>query len=62
MEHELRILCLEDSPQDAEFVRRELQRAGMAFTLRCVETREDFVEQREFSAEPDYLRLPPAVV
>lgn len=47
MEHELRILVLEDSPQDAEFVRRMLQRSGMSFSLRCVETREAFVEQLE---------------
>jgi signal transduction histidine kinase len=47
MERELRILHLEDSPQDAEFVRRELRRAGMSFKLSCVDTKEAFVEQLE---------------
>ena len=45
MEHKLRILHLEDSPQDAAFVQRELRRGGMSFDFRCVDTREAFVEQ-----------------
>src|SRR6266852_4735279 len=54
MEHELRILHLEDSPPDSEFVRRELRRAGMSFTLRCVDTREAFVEELE-NFQPDLI-------
>jgi two-component system cell cycle sensor histidine kinase/response regulator CckA len=45
MESELRILLLEDSPQDAEFVKRELRREGMSFIARRVDSRESFVIQ-----------------
>jgi hypothetical protein len=44
MERELRILILEDEPNDAELVERELRKAGMSFTPKRVETREDFFE------------------
>lgn len=54
MEHELRILYLEDSPQDAAFVRGVLRRAGMFFNLRCIDTREAFVEQLE-KFQPDLI-------
>jgi signal transduction histidine kinase len=54
MEHELRILHLEDSPQDAAFVRRELRRTGMSVNVRCVDTREAFVEQLE-KFQPDLI-------
>jgi signal transduction histidine kinase len=54
MEHELRILHLEDSPPDAAFVRGVLRRAGMSFSLRCVDTREGFVEQLE-KFQPDLI-------
>ncbi len=54
MEHQLRILHLEDSPPDAAFVRGVLRRAGMAFNLRCVDTREAFVEQLE-KFQPDLI-------
>ncbi len=47
MEHESRILLLEDSPQDAEFVRRELQRGGVVFNLCRVDTEEAFVDKLE---------------
>ncbi|MCL5238246.1 MAG: ATP-binding protein [Nitrospirae bacterium] len=44
MERGLRILILEDAPADAEMIERELQKAGIAFSSRRVETREDFVK------------------
>jgi signal transduction histidine kinase len=47
-----RILILEDVPTDAELVQRELQKAGFAFTSRCVDTREAFLgELEEFSPD-----------
>jgi signal transduction histidine kinase len=54
MEDQLRILHLEDSPVDAAFVRRELRRSGMSFNLRCVDTREAFVERLE-KFQPDLI-------
>src|SRR5712691_6052085 len=54
MEPELRILHLEDSPQDSAFVRRQLQRAGISINFRCVDTREAFVEQLE-KFQPDLI-------
>jgi signal transduction histidine kinase len=54
MEHELRILHLEDSPQDSELVRRELRRTGLSFAFRCVDTRAGFVEQLE-KFQPDLI-------
>jgi PAS domain S-box-containing protein len=47
MSDELRILILEDVPADAELMERELQRAGIAFTSRRVETRDAFLKQLE---------------
>lgn len=44
MEKELRILILEDVPTDAELIERQLQKAGIAFSSRHVETREDFIK------------------
>src|SRR5262245_27313814 len=38
----LRILIVEDAPADAELCQRELRRSGLAFTARCVDTREAF--------------------
>ncbi len=38
----LRILIVEDTPADAELCQRELSRAGLKFTARCVDTREAF--------------------
>jgi two-component system, cell cycle sensor histidine kinase and response regulator CckA len=52
MKRDLRILHLEDSPEDAALVRRELRRAGMSCSLRCVDRREAFVEQLE-KFQPD---------
>jgi PAS domain S-box-containing protein/putative nucleotidyltransferase with HDIG domain len=40
---ELRILMLEDEPDDAELARRELRKSGMAFVSECVDNREAFV-------------------
>ncbi|MDO8932194.1 MAG: PAS domain S-box protein, partial [Rhodocyclaceae bacterium] len=39
----MQILMLEDEPLDAELAERELRKAGVVFTPRRVETREDFV-------------------
>ena len=43
----LRILILEDVPTDAELVERALRNAGIAFTSRLVDTRDDFLKQLE---------------
>ena len=43
----LRILILEDVPTDAELVKRELRNAGITFTSRFVDTRDDFLKQLE---------------
>lgn len=45
MLEELRILLLEDRPADAELIARALRRAGLAFTLRRVATREAFLHE-----------------
>ena len=37
------ILLIEDDPNDAELITRELRRGGVQFRSRCVETRHDFV-------------------
>ena len=42
-EHPVRLLFLEDNPADAELNARLLQRAGMVFVSRRVETRADFL-------------------
>jgi PAS domain S-box-containing protein/putative nucleotidyltransferase with HDIG domain len=41
---ELRVLMLEDVPIHAHMVEDELRRAKIRFTLRCVSTRQDFVQ------------------
>jgi PAS domain S-box-containing protein len=41
-QNELRILLLEDSPDDAELTEHELRKARMNFTLKRVESRESF--------------------
>jgi PAS domain S-box-containing protein len=50
----LRILLLEDVPMDAELVEYELERAGIAFTARCVAGREAFARELEAFA-PDLI-------
>src|SRR5688572_25581974 len=46
---ELRILFVEDSPEDAELESRELRKAGLQFTSQRVESREDLLRAlREF--------------
>jgi diguanylate cyclase (GGDEF)-like protein/PAS domain S-box-containing protein len=48
----LRILIVEDAPADAELCQRELRRAGLTFTARCVDTREAFEQAlREFTPD-----------
>ena len=42
IQKELRILMLEDSPDDAELNERELHKAGLQFTAQRVESREAF--------------------
>ena len=41
-ERELRVLIVEDAPADAELCQRELTRAGLRFTARCVDREPDF--------------------
>lgn len=50
----LRILILEDNPDDAQLIRIELQRASIDFIDRCVQTKEEFLRQlNEF--KPDVI-------
>ena len=52
MNREVRILLLEDSPADAELIKRELRRAGIEFTWLRVETKAAFTSAlRDF--KPD---------
>ncbi len=43
METTFRILVVEDLPSDVELAVREIEKTGITFTFRCVETREDFI-------------------
>src|SRR5437868_13616479 len=43
----LRILLLEDNPEDAELIAFELRRANIHFSMRRVETRSAFLEALE---------------
>ncbi|MDQ5988654.1 MAG: Adaptive-response sensory-kinase SasA [Syntrophus sp. SKADARSKE-3] len=52
MEKCLRILILEDNPDDAELVQFELEEAGLIFTPKVVVAEEDFIrELQEFSPD-----------
>jgi PAS domain S-box-containing protein len=44
MEKELRILILEDSPEDAELEEHELEKSGLLFTHKVVDTKEAFLK------------------
>ncbi|HKS38579.1 MAG TPA: ATP-binding protein [Verrucomicrobiae bacterium] len=44
MKKGIRILILEDEATDAELLRRELRRGHIAFSSKCVATRQDFVK------------------
>lgn len=44
MSKELRILILEDVPTDAELMEHELRKAGIEFSSRRVDTKEDFIK------------------
>lgn len=52
MEPSLNILILEDSPDDAQLIERELTKASMKFTSLIVETQQEF-EQGLISLRPD---------
>jgi len=54
MSEELRILMLEDVPEEAEVVQRELHASGLAFVARRVQTRSDFAAALEEFA-PDLI-------
>jgi PAS domain S-box-containing protein len=43
MNQQLKVLMLEDTPTDAELEERELRKAGIAFNLKRVETRDAFI-------------------
>ena len=45
MSEKLKILLLEDVPEDAELVKRQLRNEGLEFSSRLVETREDFIKE-----------------
>jgi PAS domain S-box-containing protein len=47
MNRELRVLMLEDTPNDAELAGRELRKTGLAFTSIRVETRDAFIRALE---------------
>lgn len=48
----LRILLLEDVLVDAELIERELRKANLSFTSRCVQTQEDFLKAlQEFAPD-----------
>jgi PAS domain S-box-containing protein len=47
MNRELRVLMLEDTPNDAELAERELRKAGIVFTSMRVETRDAFISALE---------------
>ena len=47
MNTHLKILLIEDSPEDAELLELELMNAQMEFTLRVVDTRENFIQELE---------------
>jgi DNA-binding NtrC family response regulator len=51
---EIRVLLIEDDPNDAVLLNHELRRGGLSFGVRCVDTRENFL--RELDAErPDVI-------
>lgn len=43
----LRILLLEDVPEEAEVLQHELRKAEIAFVARCVQSRAKFIEELE---------------
>jgi PAS domain S-box-containing protein len=45
--NELRILMLEDTPTDAELMKYELHKAGISFTAKRVERRNEFIRELE---------------
>lgn len=49
-----RILMIEDDVADAELVKFALREAGLAFDLRCVDNKEDFLEELE-RGDPDII-------
>ena len=52
MNDEIKILIVEDVVADAELIKRELSRAGIRFTARCVDTRDGFATAlRDFAPE-----------
>ena len=47
-DHEqLRVLLVEDVSTDAELIKRELRKGGIAFTARCIDTKEEFLRELE---------------
>ncbi|HEU5292063.1 MAG TPA: PAS domain-containing protein [Cyclobacteriaceae bacterium] len=54
MEKILKILILEDSPDDVDLIERELQRAGMSFSSMVVNKREDY-ENALTEIKPDVI-------
>src|ERR1700741_1596296 len=44
---DLRVLLLEDVSTDADLIKRELRKSGIAFTARCIDTKEQFLRELE---------------
>src|SRR5882724_9289034 len=51
---DLKILMLEDVPEEAEVLQRELRRAGLAFVAQRVQTKADFEDALD-EFEPDLI-------
>ena len=50
MNNAVRILILEDDARDAVLIKDELQRSGLEFRSKRVETRNDFISSLELTA------------
>jgi len=51
---ELRVLLVEDVPADAELIKRELRKGGLRFVARCVDTKEQFLDELD-AFKPDVI-------
>ncbi|HTL81114.1 MAG TPA: histidine kinase [Bacteroidia bacterium] len=54
METQLKILMLEDSPEDVELIQREIRKGGLKFVAKVVDTKEEFMKEY-YSFLPDLI-------